>query len=208
MSCFLRLCERPESQQVMSERTGSAASVDGRASSSPAHDHALLVLLAKERPRLLAFVRKRVRSGADAEDLLQQALTKAVSSLGGVRDESKLLAWFYRVLRNTISDHHAEWARREEKLELLAREASEAPPEDAAVCGCSLGVLAQLPPAYAAILRQIDIEEEPLAEVAQQLAITPTNAKVRLFRARRALREALRAYCGTDSAKACLSCDC
>ena len=78
-------------------------------------------MLAEQRSAFLAFARTRVRSGADADDLLQQALLKAAERLDKLRDGERLEAWFYRVLRNTIADHHAEWARRESRLDLLAR---------------------------------------------------------------------------------------
>jgi RNA polymerase sigma-70 factor (ECF subfamily) len=91
---------------------------------------------------------------------------------------------------------------------ILAREASEAQPEDAAVCGCSLGVLDALHAEYAEVLRRVDINEEPLEDVARALSITSNNAKVRLHRARKALRTALLSYCGTDSARACAGCAC
>lgn len=168
----------------------------------------LLVMLAEQRSAFLAFVRKRLRSGADADDLLQQALLKAASSIDTVRDGERIEAWFYRVLRNTIADHHLEWARRESQVELLAREASEAAPEEAAVCGCSLGVLDTLRGEYAEILRRVDIDEESLDDAARAVGITPNNAKVRLHRARKALRRALLSFCGTDSARACASCGC
>lgn len=169
---------------------------------------ALLKLLGERRDSFLAFVRKRVRSGADAEDLLQSALLRAQEKLGALRHNERLDAWFYRVLRNTIADHHAEWARREARIDLIARDATELPPDEAAVCACSLGVLENLQPDYAAILRSVDIEDATLEEAAQRFGITENNAKVRLHRARKAMRDALSALCGTCSVKACLSCDC
>ena len=165
-------------------------------------------MLAERRGSFLDFVRKRVRSGADAEDLLQQALLKAAEKVDTLRANERLEAWFYRVLRNTIADHHAEWARRESRLEVLARDASEAPHEEAAVCACSIGVLETIRPEYADILRRIDIEGCLLEEAARALGIAPNNAKVRLHRARKAMREALLSFCGTDSVRACLTCGC
>jgi RNA polymerase sigma-70 factor (ECF subfamily) len=168
----------------------------------------LLVMLGERREEFLAFVKRRVRSGADAEDLLQQGLLRAAEKLDSLRATDRLEAWFFRVLRNTIADHHAAWAMRESKLELLAREASEAPPEEAAVCACSLGMLDDIRPEYAAILKRIDIEGESMAEAATNLGLTVNNTKVRLHRARKALREALLSHCGASSARACQDCCC
>jgi RNA polymerase sigma factor (sigma-70 family) len=168
----------------------------------------LLGLLTARRQMFLSFVRKRVRSGADAEDLLQQALLKAIEKVTSVQAHESLDAWFYRVLRNTIADHHIAWARLESRLALLAREASEAAPEDAAVCACSMGVLASIRAEYADIVRRVDIEGETIDAVAVALAVAPGTAKVRLHRARKALRSALLDYCGTDSLRACMNCAC
>ncbi len=168
----------------------------------------LLVMLGERRAEFLGFVKKRVRSGADAEDLLQQALVRAAERLDGLRSDDRVEAWFYRVLRNTIADHHAAWATREAKLELLAREASAAPPEDAAVCACSLGMLEDIRPEYAAIIRRVDVEGESLADAATRLGISVGNAKVRLHRARKVLREELLRRCGTDSIRTCQDCSC
>ncbi len=207
--CWVWMREYEEKgESVKTARASAPVAPDAHGSASRSLASELLFILAEQRSAFLAFARTRVRSGADAEDLLQQALLKAAERLETVRDGERPEAWFYRVLRNTIADHHAEWARRESHLDLLAREEIEPPPEEAAVCGRSLGVLDRLQSEYAEILRRVDIDEESLDDAARGLAITPNNAKVRLHRARKALRAALRSYCRTDSVRACQSCAC
>lgn len=168
----------------------------------------LLRMLGERRPEFLGFVKKRVRSGADAEDLLQQALVRAAEKIEGLRSDDRIDAWFYRVLRNTIADHRAAWATREAKLGELAREAIDATPDEAAICGCSMGVMEKLRPEYATMLRRVDIDEESIENVAASLHISTNNAKVRLHRARKALRDELLSWCGTDSVRACQDCAC
>ena len=58
------------------------------------------------------------------------------------------------------------------------------------------------------VLRRIDLDEEPIAEVARSLGVTTNHATVRLHRARGALRKLLQDGCGTDSVKACADCAC
>ena len=171
-------------------------------------DPTLIHELMANRSEYLAFVRGRVRSGADAEDILQQAFVKATAHAGDVRDPAKLRAWFYQVLRRTLADHHAAWAVREAKLELLAADLEEATPEEIATCACSLGQLEQMRAEYADLLRRVDIDEEPIQEVAESLGITANNATVRLHRARKALRERILELCGANAAVACRSCNC
>lgn len=183
------------------------ASSPGVLGSSMEPGHPLLAQLLAHRAAFLAFVRARVPA-SDAEDLLQQALLRASTRLDTVRDGERVEAWFYRVLRNAIADHHADAARREARLADLARDTSVEPSVEASVCRCSLGVLGTLAPDYAAIVRRVDLDELSMAEAAAELGISVNNAKVRLHRARIALRSALLAYCGTNSVKACLACNC
>jgi len=60
-----------------------------------------------------------------------------------------------------------------------------------AVCACVHDVLAALKPEQAAVIRRAEPDGEPLNRVASHLGITPNNASVRLYRARRALGDAL-----------------
>lgn len=165
-------------------------------------------MLGERRVEFLGFVKKRVWSGADAEDLLQQALLRATERLDGLRESDRLDAWFYRVLRNTIADHMAARATREKKLAELAREATESAPEDAAVCACSLGLLEGLKPEYESIIRHVDLDGDTLSEAATTLGIEPNNAKVRLHRARKSLKDALLHHCGACGRGECEVCCC
>ena len=164
--------------------------------------------LLADRSTYVAFVRGRVRSGADAEDIVQQALVKATEHANELRDPERTRAWFYRILRRMLADHHARWALRESKLDELSTEMAEATPEEVATCACSLGQLERLRPEYAEILRRVDLDDEPLPAAAAALGITVNNATVRLHRARKALRDQLRDLCGTESARDCLDCGC
>lgn len=164
--------------------------------------------LLAEREVFVAFVRGRVRSGADAEDIVQQALVKATERATDLRAPERSRAWFFQILRRMLADHHARWALRESKLDQLSDEMAEATPEEIATCACSLGQLERLRPEYAEILRRVDLEDEPLPAAAAALGITVNNATVRLHRARKALREQLRDLCGTESARDCLDCGC
>ena len=164
--------------------------------------------LMADRPMYVAFVRSRVKSGADAEDIVQQALVKATEHASDLRDPERTRAWFFQILRRTLADHHARWALRESKLAELSAEMERATPEEMATCACSLGQLERLRPEYADILRRVDLEDEPLATAAAAIGVTVNNATVRLHRARKALRDQLRDLCGTESVRDCLDCDC
>ena len=63
-------------------------------------DTAFRELDAVVRPRLLRYFRAASFSREDAEDLVQKTLTRVFQSIGGVREEDKLLAWLFTVARN------------------------------------------------------------------------------------------------------------
>lgn len=162
--------------------------------------------LQANRSAFLDFLRHRLRSGADAEDLLQQGLLVATGKLDQLRDPDSLVPWFYRILRRLLADHHAQWATREGKLHLLEVEVTD--DDEVAICGCALGLLAQLKPEDATLIERVDLNEQLVVDVARELAITPGTAAVRLHRARKALREGLRRCCGLDSLRAAYDCTC
>jgi RNA polymerase sigma factor (sigma-70 family) len=58
----------------------------------------------RERGRLLAFIRSRVRGIEDAEDILQDVFTRAVQNLNATEPIDNLVAWLYTVARNRIVD--------------------------------------------------------------------------------------------------------
>jgi RNA polymerase sigma-70 factor (ECF subfamily) len=65
-----------------------------------------------------------------------------------------------------------------------------------------------LKPEYAEVLRRVDFDERDPATVARELGLSSTNMRVRLHRARQALREQLERSCGTCATHACLECAC
>ncbi len=164
-----------------------------------------LTQLEGHRRTFLGFLHRRVRTDADAEDLLQQGLLRAANRLGTLRDDSKLVPWFYRILRRLVAEHHAAWAVEQKRFDLLREEMDAFTPDEATACGCALGLLDELRPEYASILRAVDLDEEELADVARRLDVTVNNATVRLHRARKQLRDRVLALCGDP---ACGSCDC
>lgn len=169
-------------------------------------------VLVANHERFRNFLRTRVGQPADAEEILQNALLKGVEKAESVRDPESVVAWFYRLLRNALVDHHRQRAARARALERHAQEAANETAHDEAlervVCACLGELLATLKPEYASLLRRIDLEGGKLEEVAGELRITVNNATVRLHRARKALRQRLEQSCGTCTTHGCMDCTC
>lgn len=147
-------------------------------------------------PRLRAFIRRRVRDEATADDLTQEALLKVYRARTSLRDGTRLEAWLYQVARGTIIDHYR---RRRPTEELPAALAGESPDELAAmrtrVQASIKRFLAELPAAYREPVRLAELEELPLARIALRLDLSLTAVKSRVRRGRAMLRKQLQACC-------------
>ena len=69
-----------------------------------------------ERRRLFDFIRRRVRTKEDAEDILQDVLYQLAASYNVTEPIEKLTAWLFRVARNKIIDWYRK--RRPERMPL------------------------------------------------------------------------------------------
>jgi RNA polymerase sigma factor (sigma-70 family) len=61
-------------------------------------------VIAKERPRLRNFIRKRVPDEADVEDLLQEVFYELVEAHRLLKPIDYVTSWLYQVARNRITD--------------------------------------------------------------------------------------------------------
>ena len=167
--------------------------------------------LVKGHREFLAFLERRVESRAVAEDILQTAFTRGLERGGDVKDE-KVVAWFYRVLRNAVIDHYRQRSTTARAMEAWGREFPDVQEPEAElrqeICRCVSGLLETLKPEYREALRIVDLEEGKLKDLAQQSGITAENAAVRVHRARAALRRRIEQACGTCSVHGCLDCSC
>lgn len=60
--------------------------------------------IARERPRLRNFIRKRIANDADVEDILQDVFAELVETYRLMQPVEQVSAWLFRVARNRITD--------------------------------------------------------------------------------------------------------
>lgn len=170
-----------------------------------------LDVLLEHRRAFLRFLERKVGSREAAEDLLQEALTRHLSRDVAVPDD-RLVPWFYRVLRHAAIDYRRRRASADRALSRLAREMDDAvqpsPEFQNQICPCVNRVASTLKPEYADALRQVDVAGIAVKAFAERHGISTSNAGVRVFRARRALRERLQQSCGACAEQGCLDCTC
>lgn len=149
------------------------------------------------------YLLSRVGDPSTAEDILQNFCIRVMQNGTALRDPKSAMGWLYTVLRSVLMDHYrTETSRRRGEtgyaadLALLSDDISSSEPIDV-ICGCVKGLSSELRADQADILRRIDFNEEPRARVSRDLGITHQNLRVRLHRARAALKNALQRHCGT-----------
>ena len=71
---------------------------------SPSKEVVISKTVAKESNRLFNFIRKRVKSTLDAEDILQDVFYQLVETYRLMKPVEQASAWLFRVARNKITD--------------------------------------------------------------------------------------------------------
>jgi RNA polymerase sigma-70 factor (ECF subfamily) len=156
-----------------------------------------------------AFIGRRVRNPADAEDIVQRVFLQVHRGLGDLRDGERLHGWIYRAARNAIIDHYrAAPPRREiasgdatDLADLSAEavngglDAEDEPSGMRELARCVGPLLAQLSDADAEALRLTDIDGITQAEAARRLHLSTSGMKSRVQRARQRLKGVFEACC-------------
>ncbi len=150
----------------------------------------------RQRPRLYRLAYAWCHDSTLADDLVQEAMTKALTHSSQLRDERAFAGWLIAILNNCWRDH----LRRQGDFEDIEDVQSdlvnpEINPEDACCRGqlveCVRAAIARLPAGQRQVLTLVDLEEMSYAEVAQTLGIPVGTVMSRLSRARAALRNCL-----------------
>ena len=155
--------------------------------------------------RLLSVARRFLPNTEDAQDAVQEAFIKAFRAIGAFEERAQLHTWLHRILVNTaLMKIRSRRRRPEESIDDLlptfqadghqtteSREWSDAIFERKETAAIVRQAIAQLPDQYRAVLTLRDIEERDTTETAAALGTTTTVVKVRLHRARQALRTLL-----------------
>jgi RNA polymerase sigma-70 factor (ECF subfamily) len=167
-------------------------------------------VLVENHRRFLAFVERRVGSRELAVEILQEAFVRGLAHAESLRDSDSATAWFFRVLRNALHDHYRRQQTRTRVLEEAKHELAEPADEEIMreVCACVTSLIDTLKPEYADAIRTVELGGMSVQDYAEGSGITPNNARVRLHRAREALRKQVSRSCGTCALHGCVDCTC
>jgi RNA polymerase sigma-70 factor (ECF subfamily) len=169
--------------------------------------------------RMLAVAQRILRNEHEAHDAVQEAFLMAFKGLPAFNGSARLSTWLHRITVNAClmrlrrRKHRAEqpiddllprfdeaghWADEPGRLALSSDELLERRETRVAVRRC----IDRLPETYRTVLLMRDIEDLDTDAVAALLGITPNAVKIRLHRARQALRTLLEAALGAPASTA------
>ena len=160
----------------------------------------------------MRYLERRVGDRALAEDILQDAFAKVVARPEQAPIDEAIVPWFYRTLRNAAVDQFRRRGAADRAHEAFARELEthETPTSDmeTEICACVTRLAATLKPEYADALQAIEVTGTPVKAYAEQKGLSSSNAAVRVFRAREALKKRVIESCGTCAEHGCVNCTC
>ena len=161
-------------------------------------------------PRMLSVASRILGQDDEAQDCVQNAFVKAFRGLVGFRGESSIWTWLHRIVVNeALLELRARTQRGEQSVDGLqprfdaagcrveipwdqyTRSGAEALLEQKETRAMVRAGIDRLPDSHRTVLMIRDIEGFTTAEAAEALDITEINVKVRLHRARSALKKLL-----------------
>jgi RNA polymerase sigma-70 factor (ECF subfamily) len=161
-------------------------------------DEAFRRLVALVHADLRRWALARMADPDDADEVVQRTLIRMHRALRSFDGRARLSTWLYRILRNVATD--LERGRRSH------RTVADAPPDDPEAAERPdpvrslearrlsrevLACFAALPPRQREVLELVDHEGRRPVEVAEMLGMKPVTVRANLFKARRAVREAI-----------------
>jgi len=148
---------------------------------------------------LFAFILTKVNNKEEAEDILMDVFIKIQTKLSDLKDINKLESWIFQITRNAIIDHYRSKSHNYELAEYQEIFNNEEENEDNQIMNKTEHWLKNyinvLPDKYRKAILSTDINGTPIKELAEEQGITYVNAKARVQRGRKLLKQNLDECC-------------
>ena len=162
-------------------------------------------LMRRYNRRLYRLARASLRDDSEAKDALQEAYLNAYRAIGSFRGDAALSTWLSRLVLNECAVRQRRSARRRDIIPLVSADTSRTETErvadvaegpDRAAARTQMRAileskLGELPEALRVVFVLRSVEELSVAEAAEALGIPQETVRMRHFRAKGMLREAL-----------------
>lgn len=146
--------------------------------------------------RLRQFVRARVNSTNDVDDILQNVFLRIHSHFDQLRQSDRLEAWVFQITRNVVTDYFRKQRGESDSIDLVeAPETTSIQTADAELSGCLSSLIGRLQDEQRRALSMYELEGISQKEIAARESISLSGAKSRIQRGRKTLEAMLRACC-------------
>ena len=155
---------------------------------------------------LLAYIRSKINSREDAEDILQNIFIRISANLGKLSDEEKLKSWVYAITRNAIIDYYrTNGSKKNIALDARIEESIPDEPQVDATKGldqCIHSMIRLLPEEYRDIIIDAEINGLKQKDLAEKYSMAYPSMRSRVQRGRERLKQLFYNCCHieTDSA--------
>lgn len=154
---------------------------------------------------MLAYIKSKVRSREDAEDILQNVFIKISSGIDKLEEEIKIKNWIFTITRNAIIDYYRVNANQKKLVisEELDEHITEAEDEDQTkgLDQCMASMIRLLPDEYRDIIVQSEIEGIKQKDLAEKYGIAYPSIRSRVQRGRERLKQLFYSCCHIQTDK-------
>jgi RNA polymerase sigma-70 factor (ECF subfamily) len=147
--------------------------------------------------RLRQFVRARVASAADVDDILQSVFLRIHQNSQSLRQVDRLESWVFQIARNAVADFFRQRPALSATEAALVAEAAPENEENAnrEVAGCIAALIDCLPDDQRRAVSLYELQGVSQADIAHRESISLSAAKSRVQRGRRNLEAILLECC-------------
>jgi RNA polymerase sigma-70 factor (ECF subfamily) len=152
---------------------------------------------------LLGYVRSKIRSKEDAEDILQNVFIRISSNIGSLTEEMKLKNWIFSITRNAIIDYYR--AKANKRKLAVAEEIDEdffgadEPDPTKGIDQCMEGMISLLPEEYRDIIIESEIKGVKQKDLAEKYGIAYPSMRSRVQRGRERLKQLFYNCCHVET---------
>jgi RNA polymerase sigma-70 factor (ECF subfamily) len=221
LGCSAMATDRPSASLAAGSQAAEVAEAELVAALRGGEPWAFELFVRTHGARVKVVASRYLRNEEDANDAVQETFLSAFKALGSFAGKSQLATWLHRIAVNAALMKLRALSRRreetaEEEIEDLLpkfvglgvhpttqRAFGESPDEPALrqeACARVRSAIMELPENHRIALVLRDIEGLEYEEVARQLGISINAAKIRIHRARQALRTLLEPHFGVSDA--------
>ncbi len=169
------------------------------------------ILWRKFSDQVRGFIRSKVSSDEEAEDVLQDIFIRIHEGIEHLRHTDRVQSWVFGIARRALADHYRQKGRDKEEpvgsdiktggiddlmLDLNEFEGKHDVHEE--VLSWLIPMIDELPDKYGKPLKMADVKGKTQQEVADHLGLSLSGAKSRVQRARQKLGEVLAACCEVE----------